>query len=64
MKPAAGRRSARRPILQRCGPEPSIVDYVAMQDVMNEAIQGVVLGEISPAEAAEEAADELERLVN
>ena len=51
-------------IIPAGGPEPSIVDYVAMQDVMNEAIQGVVLGEISPAEAAEEAADELERLVN
>ena len=45
------------------GPEPQIVDYVALQDVMNEAIQGVVLGEVSPEEAAEDVAKELEDLV-
>ena len=41
------------------GPEPLLLDYVAMQDAIIEAIQGVVLDEVEPAEAAEEAADEL-----
>ena len=45
------------------GPEPSLVDYVAMQDVLNEAIQGVILGEVTPQEAATEAQDGLEDLV-
>jgi len=34
------------------GPEPSVIDYVAMQDAINEAIQGVILGEATPEEAA------------
>ena len=46
------------------GPEPSLVDYVAMQDVLNEAIQGVILGELTAAEAAAEAAEGLEDLAN
>lgn len=41
------------------GPEPQLIDYVAMQDVINEAIQGVLLGEVSPEEAAAEAQEEL-----
>ncbi|MEM1129329.1 MAG: extracellular solute-binding protein [Pseudomonadota bacterium] len=46
------------------GPEPQVIDYTALQDVMNEAIQGVILGEMTPEEAAEEVHDELEDLVN
>lgn len=42
------------------GPEPFVTDYVGLQDVINEAIQGVVLGEIGAAEAVEFAAEELE----
>lgn len=34
------------------GPEPLMRDYVGMQDVANEGIQGVILGEISAEEAA------------
>ena len=45
------------------GPEPQITDYTALQDVLNEAIQGVILDEISPEEAAEDAADDLEDLL-
>ena len=45
------------------GPEPLLVDYVAMQDVVNEAIQGVVLGELSAQEAASEVQGGLEDLV-
>ena len=44
------------------GPEPLLVDYVTMQDVINEAIQGVILDEISPEEAAAQAAEELAEL--
>lgn len=44
------------------GPEPLMLEYVAMQDVINEAIQGVILGEIEPEEAAKEAAEELREL--
>ena len=46
------------------GPEPQVVDYTAMQDVMNEAIQGVLLAEVTPEEAAAEVADELESLID
>ena len=45
------------------GPEPLLVDYVAMQDVINEGIQGVVLGELSAEEAAAEIQSGLEDLV-
>ncbi|MDV7141442.1 extracellular solute-binding protein [Tropicimonas sp. TH_r6] len=45
------------------GPEPQVIDYNALQDVMNEAIQGVVLDEISPEEAAEDVAKELADLM-
>ncbi|KMW60720.1 Inositol transport system sugar-binding protein [Candidatus Rhodobacter oscarellae] len=45
------------------GPEPQVIDYNALQDVMNEAIQGVILGELSPEEAAADVAKELEDLV-
>lgn len=45
------------------GPEPLLVEYVAMQDVMNEAIQGVVLGDLSAEEAAGEIQEGLEELV-
>ena len=45
------------------GPEPQVIDYTALQDVMNEAIQGVILGELSPEEAAEEVAGDLEDLM-
>ncbi len=44
------------------GPEPQFVDYTALQDIMNEAIQGVILGEISPEEATESVAKDLEDL--
>ncbi len=44
------------------GPEPSVVDYVAMQDVLNEAIQGVILGEVTPEDAAATAQADLEDL--
>lgn len=46
------------------GPEPQVIDYTALQDVMNEAIQGVVLGELTPEDAAEEVADDLEDLMD
>ncbi|WP_372799969.1 ABC transporter substrate-binding protein [Paracoccus seriniphilus] len=46
------------------GPEPQVVDYNALQDVMNESIQGVILGELTPQEAAEEVADELNDLID
>lgn len=42
------------------GPEPFVTDYVGLQDVINEAIQGVVLGEVAAAEAVEMAAELLE----
>lgn len=42
------------------GPEPFVTDYVGLQDVINEAIQGVVLGEVDAAEAVAFAAEELE----
>ncbi|TYB82394.1 ABC transporter substrate-binding protein [Maritimibacter fusiformis] len=41
------------------GPEPSVIDYVAMQDAINEAIQSVILGEATPAEAAAKADEEI-----
>lgn len=46
------------------GPEPSVIDYVAMQDVINEAIQAVVLGEVSPAEAAATADEDITDLAD
>ena len=46
------------------GPEPSLVDYIGMQDVLNEAIQGVIMGDLSAADAAAEAAEELEDLID
>lgn len=42
------------------GPEPFVTDYVGLQDSINEAVQGVVLGEVDPAEAVEIAAEQLE----
>lgn len=42
------------------GPEPFVTDYVGLQDAINEAVQGVVLGEIGAAEAVEIAAEQLE----
>ncbi|QDY70902.1 ABC transporter substrate-binding protein [Qingshengfaniella alkalisoli] len=42
------------------GPEPFVTDYVGMQDAINEAVQGVVLGEVDAAEAIEYAAEMLE----
>jgi multiple sugar transport system substrate-binding protein len=42
------------------GPEPFVTDYVGLQDVINEAVQGVVLGEVEAAEAVEIAAEDLE----
>ncbi|WP_342076942.1 sugar ABC transporter substrate-binding protein [Yoonia sp. SS1-5] len=45
------------------GPEPQVIDYNALQDVMNEAIQGVILGEVSPEDAAADVADELADLM-
>lgn len=42
------------------GPEPFVTDYVGLQDVINEAVQGVVLGEVSAEEAVATAAEDLE----
>ena len=44
------------------GPEPLLSDYIGMQDIINSAIQGVVLGEVTAEEAAENAQEELEGL--
>lgn len=44
------------------GPEPLMEDYVAMQDVINEGIQGVILGELSPEDAAAQIQEGLEDL--
>lgn len=44
------------------GPEPLMEDYVAMQDVINEGIQGVILGELTPEEAAAQVQEGLEDL--
>jgi multiple sugar transport system substrate-binding protein len=46
------------------GPEPLLVDYVAMQDVINDAIQSVLLGEATAEDAAAEAQEGLEELNN
>lgn len=42
------------------GPEPFVTDYVGLQDTINEAIQGVVLGEVDAATAVADAAATLE----
>lgn len=42
------------------GPEPFLTDYVGLQDAINEAIQGVVLGEVDAATAVADAAAMLE----
>lgn len=42
------------------GPEPFLTDYVGLQDTINEAVQGVVSGDVDPSEAVEFAAEELE----
>ncbi|NRA88406.1 MAG: extracellular solute-binding protein, partial [Rhizobiales bacterium] len=42
------------------GPEPFVTDYIGLQDAINEAIQAVVLGESSAADAVAEAAKALE----
>lgn len=42
------------------GPEPFVTDYVGLQDTINEAVQGVVLGELDAAEAVEIAAEQLD----
>ena len=42
------------------GPEPLLVDYKAFQTVMNDMIQGAILGEGSAADLVAEAAEELE----
>ncbi len=42
------------------GPEPFVTDYVAVQDAVIEAVQGVVLGEVDAAEAVEFAAELIE----
>ncbi|MEJ6391992.1 sugar ABC transporter substrate-binding protein [Gymnodinialimonas sp. 2305UL16-5] len=44
------------------GPEPQMVDFLSMQDVINEALQGVILGELTAEEAATQAAEELRDL--
>lgn len=44
------------------GPEPLMTDYIAMQDIAIEAIQGVVLNEITPEEAAAQIQDGLSAL--
>ncbi|MBT9385207.1 sugar ABC transporter substrate-binding protein [Pseudooceanicola sp. CBS1P-1] len=47
-------------IIPAGGPEPFVTDYVSMQDSINEALQGVILGEVDPKEAIETAAENLE----
>ncbi|MCJ8323161.1 MAG: sugar ABC transporter substrate-binding protein [Rhizobiales bacterium] len=47
-------------IIPAGGPEPFVTDYVGLQDAINDAIQSVVLGEATPAEAVAAAAEELE----
>ncbi len=42
------------------GPEPFVTDYVGLQDTINEAVQGVILDDMDPAEAIEIAAEQLE----
>lgn len=42
------------------GPEPFVTDYVGLQDTINEAVQGVILDDMDPAEAVEIAAEQLE----
>lgn len=44
------------------GPEPQMVDFLGMQDVINEALQGAVLGELTAEEAASQAAEGLRDL--
>ncbi|MBL1420392.1 MAG: sugar ABC transporter substrate-binding protein [Alphaproteobacteria bacterium] len=47
-------------IIPAGGPEPFATDYQGLQDAINDAIQSVVLGEATAAEAVEAAADALE----
>lgn len=42
------------------GPEPFVVDYQLMQDIFSEVAQGIVLDELTPAEAVTEAAERFE----
>lgn len=42
------------------GPEPFVTDYIGLQDTINEAIQGVVLGEVDAETAVADAAAQLE----
>lgn len=44
------------------GPEPLMTDYIAMQDVAIEGIQGIVTDELTPEEAAEQINDGLAEL--
>ncbi|MCR4265807.1 sugar ABC transporter substrate-binding protein [Nitratireductor sp. ZSWI3] len=44
------------------GPEPFVTDYVALEDAIIEAVQGVLLGEVKPADAIAEAARRLEEV--
>lgn len=46
------------------GPEPLMVDYIAMQDAMNEAIQSVVTGKVAAKDAVKKAAEALADLNN
>ncbi|MDD2869189.1 sugar ABC transporter substrate-binding protein [Neomegalonema sp.] len=46
------------------GPEPVMTDYRAMQDILIEAIQGVVMGEVEPAAAVAEAQARLEEIAD
>ena len=42
------------------GPEPFVTDYLALQDILEAAVQGVVLGEVAPAAAVAAAAQDLQ----
>lgn len=44
------------------GPEPLMEDYTAMQDAINEGIQGVILGELTAQEAATQIQEDLNDL--
>lgn len=44
------------------GPEPLMEDYLAMQEVINQGIQGVILGEVSPEDTARDIQEGLEAI--
>ena len=49
-------------VIQTGGPEPVIPDHAGLKDIMVDAIQGALLGEISPEDAISEAAELIKEL--